>query len=556
MQKLSRLALLALASTAVAQSNAVAGMDGWLTNIQSLTYYGRRGSAHPNGEIGMAFANTMCNPGSVEIPWYAAMQEDHPKFSFIMTRETNGRMVQINDWRSYLKHAFTSVNVNGACGTCAGSSAGGSKMGLNCSDTYGASNNGDRYWLGPPEEVDPFLGTWESTGSWFDLAGNPANPSDGVRTLTSTIVSSWGDSVRNRLTVKEQDFLVPNSKFFYGIQLIHQGEPMANRANNIASRGFVPTWNGTTWSFSTTGQVGFTQNTVLSHWTGASVSSAYNGSGTTSSTIYDGKFYVAVKVTGPVNGKWHYEYAVQNYDNMRGAVIFALPVCDSAQVTNLGFRDLDSDALNDWTVQRANGELRFLAGANNKLRWNNIFNFWFDSDAAPVTGQVVLHEDLLAQPAVGQPPLQPLPAGFETVRVNSSVPGFVPVMDLGAGCGTNAPLLYATSLPSIGNTGFNLQVSATPNANLFAFYAFGTGSTQVGVNCFQYLDSATSGTYGFMQADAAGLANIPLPIPATVTPFDLSWQAVQLVPGAGAVLGDFNLSNGVKVRVGATSGCN
>ena len=36
----------------------------------------------------------------------------------------------------------------------------GSLMGVNCSDTYGAGNNGDRNWLGPATELDPWLGTW------------------------------------------------------------------------------------------------------------------------------------------------------------------------------------------------------------------------------------------------------------------------------------------------------------------------------------------------------------------------------------------------------------
>lgn len=57
-----------LATSLAAQSNSVNGLDGRLTVIDNMSHYGRRGPAQPNGEIGMAMLNTMCNPGSVDIP--------------------------------------------------------------------------------------------------------------------------------------------------------------------------------------------------------------------------------------------------------------------------------------------------------------------------------------------------------------------------------------------------------------------------------------------------------------------------------------------------------
>ncbi|MCA8973076.1 MAG: hypothetical protein KDC98_00060, partial [Planctomycetes bacterium] len=153
-----RIALLALVPTLVgfasAQSNVVPGLDGRLTIVDNLTFYGTRGSG-ANTEVGMAMRNTMCNPGSVTIPWQAAMQPNHPKFGFIITRLSNDRMEQISD-RSYCKHAFTSTNSNGSCGSCINPGTG-SVMGINCSDTYGAGNNADRNWLGPATEIDPWL---------------------------------------------------------------------------------------------------------------------------------------------------------------------------------------------------------------------------------------------------------------------------------------------------------------------------------------------------------------------------------------------------------------
>jgi len=117
MKRNALLSLMVLACSLAAQSNVVPGLDGRLTDIDDLDYYGRKGAAHPNGQAGMAMLNTMCNPGSVVIPWQAPMQPNHPMFGFIVVRVSGDRIHQISDW-SYCKHAFTSVNVNGSCGTC------------------------------------------------------------------------------------------------------------------------------------------------------------------------------------------------------------------------------------------------------------------------------------------------------------------------------------------------------------------------------------------------------------------------------------------------------
>ena len=243
----SLLPFVALASGMIAQSNTVVGLDGRLTNISNPTRYGRRGPAYPNGEVGMAFSNTMCNPGSVNIPWYQAMQPNHPMFGFLIVRVANDRIEQINEW-SYCKHAFLSINVNGSCGSCVNPGTG-SLMGLNCSDTYGAGNNASRTWLGPPNEIDPWLGTWNPVGSYFDIgdpsqAGYPA-PADGVRSLSQSIF----DSVDNRVTIDEIDLTTPGASYYYSLQLIHKGEALANRDDNLAHRGMNPSWNGSSWSF-------------------------------------------------------------------------------------------------------------------------------------------------------------------------------------------------------------------------------------------------------------------------------------------------------------------
>ncbi|HLQ38831.1 MAG TPA: hypothetical protein VK348_13565, partial [Planctomycetota bacterium] len=261
------------AGTLAAQSNTVAGLDGRLSVVDNLTYFGRRGPANPGGEVGMAMLNTMCNPGTIPIPWQAAMLTNHPKFGFLIVRESGGRIVQISD-RSFCKHAFVSSNFDGACGTCQSNPAGGAAMGVHCSDTYGAGNNGSRNDLGPADEIDPWLGTWVAVGSYFDRGfpdvGSPANH-DGIRSAINPT-----DEVMNRVTVKESDLLVAGANYYYGIHLVHQGEAVANRGDNLASRGFNPAWTGTQWTLNNNAH-GQIAGTILQHWTGATIDNGGNG---------------------------------------------------------------------------------------------------------------------------------------------------------------------------------------------------------------------------------------------------------------------------------------
>lgn len=520
-----------VASALSAQANRVQGLDGNLYQVSRLTYQGHVGAAYPNGTAGFAMQNDMCNVGTVNIPWHAAMQPDHPKFGFMICRESDGRFVQISD-RSYVKHAFTSINSSSFCGTCINPGTG-TVMGVHCSDTYGVGNNNDPYYLGPPEELDPWLGTWNPINSYFDRGdpdvGFPQNQ-DGVRSLTRSQTNAF-NNVKNRVNVKDRDLAVPGT-YYYAIHLMHEGEPVENRTNNLASRPFTASWTGSSWNVSWN-VAAQRQGTFLQWWTGASVDLGGNG-------MDDGRFAVGVKVTGPVGGMWHYEYAVHNIDNNRGGASFRLPICSSARVSNAGFKDIDADPLDDWSMSRQNGELVFTAPANNPLNWNEIFNFWFDSDAAPVQGQVHLDEARLG-------------AGALDVAVTSQVPMSVPNVYLGAGCGTPAIDLFANGIATSPSPSFGLSVDGAPNAFVVLLYSWNDVNMPLPGGCTQYLDPSLIGTFAFAMTDAQGHLSVPAPIPAMMLPGVLDFQAAQLQTG-GPLYGQLGLSNGLQVRFGL-SGC-
>jgi hypothetical protein len=370
------------------------------------------------------------------------MQPDHPMFGFIIARVANDKIEQINEW-SFCKHAFTSINVNGACGSCQNPGTG-SLMGINCSDTYGAGNNASRTWLGPPQEIDPWLGTWNPVGSYFDIgdpmqSGYPA-PADGSRSLSQNIF----DSVDNRVTVDEVDLTTAGASYYYALQLIHEGESLANRGDNNAHRGMNPTWGGSNWSFQNNAE-GQDYGSVLSRWPGATINSESNGTD-------DGRFYVASKVVNLGGGNYHYEYAVHNIDNSRAGSSFRIPIDASAVASNFSFGDIDADGGNDWSMARVGNEVVFTATASNPIEWNTIYNFGFDANFAPGTSTCQIDA---ARPGVG--------ASF--VQVETEVPGgstIATFTKFGAGCPVSQmiPIGSCQSLNSLGGPLLNTTSAA------------------------------------------------------------------------------------------------
>ena len=530
----SSLVVAAFAASLVAQGNAVPGTDILCYGLDSPNVYGRNDPPYPNGTAGVVIGHSMSNCGSIHLPWDGVigggvMQDQHVKIAFLLARESDGRMVQISG-KSFCKHSRVAFNFSGnpPCFPCQTGPSNHFRIG--CYDIYSAGFNGNRGNLGPTTEIDPWLGTWEPNGSYFDVgdpgqAGYPL-PADNLQSLnTSTF-----DAVKNRMEVPEQE-LVQAGTFYGQNQVVYEGEPVANRDNNRVHRRLLFNWNGNAWGVNTTGSP--TMGSVLESWTGATTSVGGNGND-------DGRFMVAVKVTGPTNGMWHYEYAVHNLDNHRGAASLRIPVCAEAIVENVGFRDIDQDILNDWSVSRSGDELAFLAGANNPLDWNTFYNFYFDSSAAPVSGDVTLDA---ARPGGGAP----------TVAVATTVPSLLGAVDLGAGCGTPEPQIWANSAPTSPNAAFSIEAQVGADNFLLLVFAGSAANIPLGGGCTLLVDNTQILVSSLLQGDASGRVGLGVPIPAALAPFDFATQVIEFVPGA-PFLGFGNASNGLLIRAAAT-GC-
>lgn len=532
------LALAATTPAILAQSNTIPGTDVKLGLLSSVTVQGRTGT-FPNGMNGIAMSTTSCNVGQVDVPWLQAMNSNHPAIGFLLARESNGRFVQISDW-SFVKHGFFALS-NSQCTPCQNPSNG-TFLGKGCSDTYGTSNNGDSYWLGPPSEIDPWLHVWNPVCSHFDKGEPPvASPQDcdGQRSLSQTMVNNMGP-VAHKVRVADGELNTPGT-FYYQAQYVIRGEPENVRANNLGSKKFTPTWTGSNWGL-VTNDANLTPDSILYRWSGASVDSNTNGAD-------DGRVYVAVRVTGPTAGQYHYEYAIHNRDNNRGVGAFRLPVPPCASITNVGFRDVDGIGANDWAFSQTSNEIAF-STTGNPLRWNSIYNFWFDSNAAPVTAQTSILDAFAAGP------------GAAAISVTTTVPMGLPATSYGIGTpGCNgAHHVCANSAPAIGNAGFALVCDKAPASSLGlclvanAQDVSGSDPFGLGVLLHVNLFAATEVQSLDFVSDAAGTGTAAAAIPNNAFLVGLHYfaQALWVWPPQTCAPSTFGLSTSDGLDIGIT----
>lgn len=348
-------------------------IDCELFSLSSLTAVARVGS-FPNGESGLAMSTTACNRGTVNIPWYAPMDERHPTIAMNLYRERNGVLEQIGF--SWLKHGFLSTNSSG-CGACQNPGTG-QLLGVNCSDTYGVGNNSDRNWLGPREEVNPFIGRWTCTGSHF-AGGQPD--------CTRRHGGSGHGAIDHMLRVLDSDLNQSGSRFFYEAYYVVEGD--VNKYNNIGWREATASWTGSSWSFST-----------ISNQTFGPVINRWGDMRAFAEPRTQGDAIVAVKVTNLGGGMYHYEYAVYVHDLWQEIRVFYVPIPDGATVSNVGFYGPRSETRGDpqtqWTSMVGNGFIvwstaTFSQNPNtNSLAYGRMYNFRFDANFAPVTSKVLM----------------------------------------------------------------------------------------------------------------------------------------------------------------------
>jgi hypothetical protein len=358
-------------------------ITGHIGTIGGLEQFGSNGT-----QVGLGVSTTSCNAGNVEVHFFQLPNTDHPVIPHNLYRMSGGtnnndRFEQIG--QSWVKHAFGADQFN-ECGF--GCTPGDfTHLGVGCSDTYAASQNANQFDLGSRALVNPFTGVFPSTAN-----------EHGGHTHTGT---------SHRLLVEGSDLnttMNPGATYYVEIQYIsphefawcqtHPGE--CNMYNNSSYRRFNV--SGTTsFTFSPVG------NTVqmapaVTAWPGATINPIEPVPGT------DGRAFIACKVTGPVAGVWHYEYALYNENLDRGIQSFSVPLGCATTLSNLGFHaPLNHPGFADdgtqggagfsnapWTSNQTTDAVSwssetFAQNQNaNAIRWGTLYNFRFDSDKPPL----------------------------------------------------------------------------------------------------------------------------------------------------------------------------
>lgn len=314
-----------------------------------------------------------CNRGDQPAAWYSSTNE-HPAISQNLYRLKDGRLEQVG--MSWLKHGFLSLNQN-ECDTCVYPPAGGSQLGVGCSDPYWASLNGSQDRLGPHYEVNPFTGVFA-----YPHAAPTGN-----------------STLKGRLLVKTADVDPANNsgaKFFAEGQYVTADEAAAGNSENSASYRE----ESISGSLQMT-DVGSTYESMpaIYAWQAADPSVTINEVRVPN----EGLFLAAAVARDNGNGTWRYEYAVFNLNSHRSARSFTVPILSSAVITNTGFHDVDYHSGEpydgtDWsaTVDAGAGTVTWTTDSfdtnpdANALRWGTMYNFWFDADKAPSLGSAAI----------------------------------------------------------------------------------------------------------------------------------------------------------------------
>jgi hypothetical protein len=333
-----------------------------------------------NGTVGSITAYSMttvsCNLGEAEAIWFD-FNNQHPVIGQQMFRLKDGRFEQIG--MSWLKHGFCAADAP-SCGAPYEPNGSCDWLGTHATDTYDTFLNGQQSGLGPRSEVQPATGVF----AYPYILGWPAS----------------GNAIYKRLQINNNDLnpaLNSGATYYAEAVYITSDEQAINRNNNTSYRPvLVGSLSGGGYNLSFTGGT-ITQKSAIQRWktSDASVTEWF------ADVPNDGRFIVSSKATSLGGGQWHYEYAVYNYNSDRAGQSFSVALPAGALVTNAGFHDVDYHSgepysLTDWPATIGATDVSWATETHaqnvnaNALRWSTLYNFRFDANLPPKSGDLTI----------------------------------------------------------------------------------------------------------------------------------------------------------------------
>ena len=354
------------------------GPDVIVGDIRGTSNYSAVG-----GIEAFAFGTESCNIGDEELWWYSGTNQK-PVIGQSVYRIKDGRFEQLG--QGWLKHGFYALS-NNFCGCgCAGTD--GTVLGVGCSDLYSSGLNGQQSNMGPKFEVNAFTGYY------------PYPPTNGNNT---------GDGIYKRVQVDISD--LDPSQDGGGIYIV-EGQyvtPDDSAADNGENNG---SWvladvsgGGTSWNMNIDVHETQRESMAIDAWeifSGASVSEFH--------VENEGLLKIGCLVTDLGGGLYEYEYAVQNFNSHRSISSFSVPITSGAQVSEIGFHDVDyhsGSPINgiDWTGSLSGGYVTWECTETyeenewaNAIRWGTAYNFRFRTNVVPQAGTATMG---VFRPAIG-----------------------------------------------------------------------------------------------------------------------------------------------------------
>lgn len=352
------------------------GPDLIMGDLQSTTNY-TVGSSDGVPVDALSVGITVCNIGDANAEYQAMPSNLHPVFAPGLFKLKDGRIEQIG--MGWVLHGFAALAQN-TCG-CGCNGAGGSVIGIGCSNPHTSTITGGFPVLGPRWQVNAFTGSFPS--------GLPANP-----TASGTIA--------RRINVKSTELEPsgPNVLFFAEYLLAAQQEASTgNQYNNASYRPLTITGGPNEFTTAVTGTTVREQSAIRA-WKASDPSVVE----TDIQLPGEGLFILAAKATQISSNTWNYEYALYNMNSDLSCRAFRVPLPPGSVVTNVGFHDVDyhsGDAVDNFTDPDVNfsgvdwavtitptfiewATETFVQNFNaNALRWGTLYNFRFTINRAP-----------------------------------------------------------------------------------------------------------------------------------------------------------------------------
>jgi len=359
------------------------GPDIVAGDMTGLNVYGTAGT-----QKGLAIGATSCNAGNQMVGFFPIPSTDHPIIASNLYRmsggtENNDRFEQVG--QSWVKHTFGARQYNDCTFGCM---PGGDihHLGAGCADIYLAAQGAQQNLLGSRAWINPFTGVFSPLSR---------DHTEHIHTATSHMLEVENADLDPSLNLgasyyAELLYVTPDE---YTWCQTHPAE--CNMSNNASYR-----------RYNITGPADYTFTPVdatermmaaINAWTGATINPIEPDPGN------DGRAYIVYKVTGPVSGIWHYEYAIYNQNLHRAIQSLSVPLGCGATASNVGFHAPtnppgfpNDGTLGDagfsnvpWSSNQNTNSINwstetFAQNQNaNAIRWGTLYNFRFDSDRPP-----------------------------------------------------------------------------------------------------------------------------------------------------------------------------